>query len=94
MADYGVRPNGQKKGTGWMGELKRPDGSVSTELSVSFSDILGGNPIPLIVPTLTPEEVNILLSLPEGQKAPEAIIRKAIDHARERDKQGLSPFAN
>jgi hypothetical protein len=35
MADYGNRPDGSKKGRGYFGEIKRPDGAVSTELSVS-----------------------------------------------------------
>jgi len=90
MPDYGQRVGGAgKKGSGWLGPLKRPDGGVSTEITMQFDDVLGGNPVPLLVPTLTPEEIAILLS--DG-KPTNAIIRKAIDHAYMRDKQGLSPF--
>jgi hypothetical protein len=32
--DYGNRPDGSAKGGGYFGELKRPDGGVSTEISV------------------------------------------------------------
>ena len=87
---YGLRPDGTPKGKGWLGELKRPDGQVSTELSVQFDDVLGGKPIPLLVPTLQPKEVEYLL---KGNRATPEIIQKAVDHANGRAKLGLSPFA-
>lgn len=86
---YGTRPDGTAKGKGWLGELKRPDGRVSTELSISFGDVLGGKDIPLLVPTLTPAEVQQILS---GGEPPKSALDKAIQHAIQRDKQGLSPF--
>lgn len=88
-ANYGARPDGTSKGKGWLGELKRPDGGVSTELSVQFDDVLGGRPIPLLVPTLDPAEIKHLLT---GKRPTPAIFDKAIRHAIERDTQGLSPF--
>lgn len=38
MANYGKRPDGTMKGTGWLGELKMQDGSdsVATELSAGY----------------------------------------------------------
>lgn len=94
MADYGNRVGGAgPKGSGWLGPLKRPDGKVSTEISVQYGDLIGGNPIPLLVPTLSQQEINYLLSNdPQKMEIPESIKRKAIDHAIMRDKQGLSPF--
>jgi len=89
---YGKRPDGSAKGSGWLGELKRPDGRVSTELSVRFDDVLGGKDFPLLVPGLTQKEINTLLSLEPGQRPPDSIIDKAIAHAERRVKEGLSPF--
>lgn len=81
-----------RKGDGWLGRLNRPDGNYSTELSAQFSDVLGGAPIPLLVPTLTKDEINVLLGLKESDQIPRSIINKAIEHALMRDKLGLSPF--
>jgi hypothetical protein len=87
-----AKPQGdaRNKGKGYFGELKRPDGAVSTELS--SSEVVDGKAIeyPLIVPTLTQQEIQLLLS--GGQPTPE-IYEKARRHAFERMKRGLSPFA-
>ena len=88
-ANYGKRPDGTDKGSGWLGELKGPDGRPSTELSIQFDDILGGKPIPLIVPTQSPATIQHLLS---GKRATREMQDVAIKHALERDAQGLSPF--
>jgi len=88
--DYGTRADGSKKGRGYFGELKRPDGNVSTELSIGVSVDDREMEIPLLVPTLTKSEINRLLA----DKPPtDAIIKKAFDHAMTRMKQGKSPFA-
>jgi hypothetical protein len=50
--------------------------------------------IPTLVPTLTQDEIDLLLNLPDGDKPPRAIINKAIDHARNRIKNNKSPFWN
>lgn len=89
--EYGTRVDGTKKGTGYLGELKRPDGSVSTELSVGVDFGAGETEIPLLVPTLTKDEINHLLS---GKKETPQIMDKAVKHAIERLKQGKSPFAD
>ena len=52
MSDYGKRTDGTKKGPGYFGELKRPDGSVSTEISVGVGFDDGEHEIPTLVPTL------------------------------------------
>jgi hypothetical protein len=83
--DYG------KKGIGYFGELKRPDGKISTELSIGVN--LDGKEmeIPTLVPTLSQDEVQSLLS---GKFPNEKIIQKAVEHARQRMSSGKSPYAD
>ena len=74
-ANYGKRPDGTDKGSGYLGPLKLPDGSVATEYTTqsnavktktkSFgprNDIRLGKRIdfPTLVPTLSKEEVSAL----------------------------------
>jgi hypothetical protein len=97
--DFGDRPDGSKKGQGFLGVRKRPDGNVSTEISISLDDVNGGKDFPLMVPTLTEKEVNTLLSLDEQspdffKKLPKSIVRKAVDHANKRIKEGKPVFAD
>lgn len=89
--NYGNRVDGTKKGKGFLGELKRPDGSVSTELSIEVTIDGKKTLIPSLVPTLTKSEIDYLLN---GGKMTQSISRKAYDHAIERKKKGLSPFAD
>jgi predicted RNA methylase len=86
---YGKRVDGTDKGDGWLGPLKRPDGGISTELSIGVN--LGGKEteIPLLVPTLTQAEIQSLLN---GERPSEAIVQKAVGHARDRIAEGKSPF--
>lgn len=90
---WGKRADGTQKGNGFLGVLKRPDGNVSTEISVGVNIDGKDVEIPTLVPTLTAAEREALLSLPDGQMPPEAIIRKAAAFARQRMAQGKSPFA-
>jgi hypothetical protein len=83
-----TRPDGTKKGKGFLGEIKRPDGKVSTELSIGVNidgkEVL----IPTMVPSLTKEEITHLTSgkyNPQARKGIDDVIsRKAIDFARQR----------
>jgi hypothetical protein len=93
-----TRPDGSQKGGGFFGLLKRPDGKVSTEISIGLD--MGGKEInvPLLVPSLTPEELNYLLQTDVESKdflknIPPSIMEKAYIHAQERMKAGISPFA-
>lgn len=89
-APYGLREDGTPKGEGYFGLLSRPDGRVSSEISES-SEVDGQELFyPLLVPSLTHEEVQLLLS---GGEPTEAIREKAIQHAIERMRAGLNPFA-
>jgi hypothetical protein len=85
-----TRADGTKKGLGFFGELQRPDGKVSTELSIGVGFDGKDTEIPLLVPTLTKQEIDWLLS---GKKATKTIVDKAVAHARKRMKDGKSPFA-
>ncbi len=86
-----LREDGTLKGQGYFGELDRPGGGYSTELSFDAGppgqEIFG----PLLVPTLTPEEVRALLS--SDARPSDEIYGKAIDFAKYRMSQGMSPFA-
>ena len=91
LAPYGLRHSGLgAKGKGYFGELKRPDGEISTELSSEFEHKGKLVEHPLIVPTLTKEELDILLS---GVEPTQDIYKKAQDYAIKRIEQGLNPFA-
>lgn len=87
--DYGLRTDGTKKGPGFLGELKRPDGDVSTEISVGVT--FGDKEVetPTLVPTLSHKELRYLL---EGNDPSHEIVQKAVKHARERIRMGKSPF--
>lgn len=91
MSDYGLRRDGTKKGAGFLGELKRPDGGVSTELSVGVDFGEGETEIPLLVPTLSKQEINYLL---KGGAPTKSIVDKAAQHAISRQKTGRSAFAD
>jgi hypothetical protein len=89
--EYGNRVDGTKKGVGYLGELKRPDGKVSTEISVGVDFGNGETEIPLLVPTLSKDEIDHLLA---GKKETPEILDKAVKHAIDRLKSGKSPFAD
>lgn len=96
--NFGERSGGGKKGSGFFGPLKRPDGSVSTEISIGVNIDGKEREIPLIVPGLSAAELKYLLNNdPDDDdfmdRMPETIINKAVDHAASRIKQNKSPFA-
>ena len=86
---YGYREDGTVKGKGFLGEIKNDDGTISTELSIDVEidgkEIL----IPLLVPTLTKAEIDHLKS---GKKFTDAMVKKAVAHAKKRIAAGKSPF--
>lgn len=100
VSDYGNRPDGTQKGNGFLGPLERPDGRVSTELSIGVPVKGKEMDIPLLVPTLTKPEVDHLLQSPDGappkkgvDKVFDGIVDKAIAHAEKRLAAGKSVFA-
>jgi hypothetical protein len=86
---YGNRADGTPKGKGWLGELTLPDGRVATEISVGVKIDGKETEIPLLVPGLTKKEIDHLLS---GKDATDAIVEKAVEHAKKRIRAGKSPF--
>lgn len=91
---YGQRADGTNKGRGYYGEIKNPDGSVSTEVSVGVNIDGKEMEIPLLVPGLSQKEIETVTSSKNAADIPEAIIDKAIAHAEKRLKDGKSPFAD
>lgn len=85
------REDGSTKGTGFLGVLKRPDGGVSTEISVGVNINGKEMEIPTLVPTLTKQEVDYLLS---GGRPTDAIVQKAAEFAKGRIAEGKSVFAS
>ena len=92
VAPYGMRHGTiAPKGKGYFGELKRPDGYGSTELSSEFEYNNQKVEYPLIVPTLSKAELNILL---KGETPTDDILNKAESWAKFRVNKGMSPFAS
>lgn len=85
---YGKRLDGTEKGRGFYGELSRPNGDISTELSIGVE--LDGKEVlmPLLVPTLTDQELRDVLS----GTPPQSAYNKAVHHGIMRMQNGLSPF--
>jgi len=93
LNEFGNRNDGTKKGSGFLGVLQRPDGKVSTEISVGVDFGAGEMEIPLLVPTLDQEEIKYLLeNEPKPSDIPKPIMDKAVNHAIQRLKDGKSPF--
>lgn len=92
---YGKRPDGTKKSSGFLGEMKRPDGNVSTEISIGIEIDGKERDIPLMVPGLDKMELQWLLNTPVeniAKEVPQNILNKAVRHAKDRIKAGKSPF--
>lgn len=96
LAPYGVRHDGSApKGKGYFGEIANSRGDSMTEFSMTVPLLGREREIPLIVPTLTADEINVLKKVENGEiaRVPNTIRMKAIDHAESRIKEGKSPFA-
>jgi hypothetical protein len=98
LAPYGMRNletgqdinQGTVKGKGYFGEVPMNQGGAMTEYSSAFDQDGKLVSHPLIVPTLTKQEVDLLKM--GGEPTPE-IYRKAQDYAQQRMGAGQSPFA-
>lgn len=95
-ATFGQRADGTQKGNGYLGVLKAADGSDVTEYSIGINIDGKEVEIPTIVPTLTDKELRLMLDdiIPNNKEIPQEIIDKSIDFYKDREKQGLSPFAD
>ena len=95
QAQWGKREDGSAKDIGFLGPIENPSGGFSTELSYTVG--IDGKDIsfPLIVPTLTREDIAGLMdSQHNGERPPKDIVNKALDHAFVRMHEGKSPFYN
>ena len=94
-SQWARRSDGSEKGSGFLGLLARPDGRVSSEISIGTTDVDGTErEIPALVPSLTAAEVKTLLSMDNAKvRVPKAIAQKAADFARYRLMRGLPVFA-
>jgi hypothetical protein len=94
LAPYGTRFAEQMgtptaKGKGYFGVIPDSEGRAMTELSSAYEKDGNLIPHPLVVPTLTKEEIDLLkMGVPNEQ-----IYQKAEDWAKSRLGQGQSPFA-
>lgn len=95
-APYGYRIDGTPKGEGFLGLIPTGKaGHVMSEKSMGVTFDGKETLIPLIVPTLTTQEINFLKTYEGSAKdMPKVIADKAIEHALMRMRRGLSPFAD
>lgn len=84
------RTDGSQKGMGFLGPLRAKDGRTSTELSIGVNFDGKEQEIPSLVPTLSQDEINHMLG---GNAPTDAIVDKAVEHARMRMKQGKPVYA-
>ena len=94
VPDYMRRLDGTiKSERGFLGPIQnKVSGRTMTEVSVGQPGSEEGF-YPLLVPTLTQEEIDTIANLDLGRERPPfSIIEKARAHAMERIDQGLSPF--
>ena len=85
------------KGYGWLGPMQTISGNPMTEYSMTNA---AGRDYPQVTPTLTPEEMQYLLTEPRGlpniptraRAIDDSVYNKANRWASLRGLQGLSPF--
>ena len=89
---YGLREDGTPKGTGWLGEIKLPNGNVATEYSIGVNINGKEMEIPSIVRGLSSEELTQMTHdvIPNNKAVPDAILQKAVDHAKAQLAKGES----
>jgi len=92
-----TRITGSKKSQqGFLGPIPNfVDNSIMTELSTNNDEVLGGQAYPLIVPTLTAEEIKTLQNMVvkgNARNIPKTIRDKAAQHAIERAALNLPLF--
>jgi hypothetical protein len=100
VSDDSIRNDGTQKQTGYFGTLKMQDGSGkdATEISIGVEIEGKETEIPTLVPTLSESEKNYLLKggSPNDKKNPiaKSIVKKAVDFAYSRKKEGKPYFAD
>lgn len=89
---YGLRNDGTPKGVGFLGEVSMPNGQIATELSIGVQIDGKEVEIPLLIPGLSQNEIDTIIASKKPSDIPKSIVDKAVRHAKERIKNGLSPF--
>ena len=89
--NYGTRADGTKKGSGFLGEIKLPNGQIATEVSIGVNINGKEVEIPTLVPALTAEQRDFIAK-GGNPLTRQDIVRTAIEHASKRIAAGLSPF--
>lgn len=84
-----LRPDGSRKGPGWLGTLKDFEGEDVSEITAGTPGKDGGI-FPMLVPTLSPGQVNRLIG---GGGPTSDMYEKAVSHSKNMKQQGKSPFA-
>lgn len=94
-ANWDKRADGSVKGNGFLGLLKRPDGKVSSEISIGVEVNGKEVEVPTMVPTLSQSQLDYLMTNPvgDGHPIPRDIVQKATAFASQRIAAGKSPFA-
>ena len=92
-----TRVDGTKKSSqGWLGPIKNNvTGQIMTEVSMGIGPEDKQKLIPLLVPTLNKKEIEILQNMKiEGniKNIPQSIKDKAVQHAKQREVEGLNVF--
>jgi len=92
-----IRVDGTKKSSqGWLGPIKNNvTGQIMTEVSMGIGPEDKQKLIPLLVPTLNKKEIEILQNMKiEGniKNIPQSIKDKAVQHAKQREVEGLNVF--
>jgi hypothetical protein len=77
-----------KSNQGYLGQIKDNEGYTMTEQSIDIDGIH----MPLIVPTLNKEEIAAIKAGEEDTPTMKSAYKKAEDHAKQRIKEGKSPF--
>lgn len=88
--NYGKRNDGSDKGSGWLGEIKQTNDKFATELTYDYDTPYGRFSMPLIVPTLTENEIE---SIRMGEQPTEEMHKKAFKHGLNRILQWKSPYS-
>ena len=89
------RGDGSMKGNGWLGPFTLPSGEEVTEYSIGMNIDGKDMDIPTLVPGLTDKEIKGVLTAAEyGEFPSQALVAKAVAHARKMIAQGKSPFAS
>ena len=98
LAPYGMRnleqgqdiTQGTVKGKGYFGEIPMNEGGAMTEMSSAYGQDDNLVSYPLIVPTLTKQEIDLLGM---GLEPTPEIYKKALDYAQQRIGSNQSPCA-